>query len=102
MAPEYTGTELIWSVAVVIVTLPPAVAEPVTSPVRVSVTVELAGMIAFVVIMIDAEAIRYADPDNPIMVIERSPKKKKVGSKMEILSPLGIAPPTDVMKLMVA
>ena len=82
--------------------LPPAVAEPVTSPVRVSVTVELAAMIAFVVITIDADVIRDADPDNPIMMRERSPKKKKVGRKMEILSPLGIAPPTDVMKLMVA
>ena len=82
--------------------LPPAVAEPVTSPVRVSVTVELAGMIAFVVITIDVDASRDADPDNPIMERERSPMKKKVGSKTEILSPLSIAPPTDVMKLMVA
>ncbi len=102
IAPEYTGTELIWSVAVVIVTLPPAVAEPVTSPVRVRVTVEFAAMIADVVTTMDVEAIRIADPDNPSIKRERSPEKNIAGSKIVIILPIGISPPTDVIKPMVA
>ena len=83
-------------------TLPPAVAAPATSPVRVNVTVEFAAMIADVVITIDVDAIKTADLDNPIIEILRSPKKKSAGSEIEIILPLGIAPPIDVMKVTVA